>query len=74
MSLCDIEIDDKVIIKSVESSKNIKRRLLDMGLIEGTCVECVLKSMFNDPKAYLVRGTIISIRNEDSKYIMVEKI
>lgn len=74
MSLSDINVGDKVIIKKVIASENIKRRLLDIGLIEGTKVECVLKSFFNDPIAYLIRGAVIAIRKDDSKNIMVELI
>ena len=74
MSLSDIKVGDKVIIKKVDANDNIKRRLLDIGLIEGTKVECVLKSFFNDPLAYLIRGTIIAIRKEDSNKILVDLI
>lgn len=74
MSLCDIQVGDKAIIKQVNTSENIKRRLLDIGLIEGTCVECLFKSIFKDPLAYLIRGAVIAIRKEDSKDILVELI
>jgi len=74
MSLSDINVGDKVIIKKINSKENIKRRLLDIGLIEGTQVECVLKSIFKDPLAYLIRGAVIAIRKEDSKDILVELI
>lgn len=74
MSLSDIKVGDKVIIKKVNANDNIKRRLLDIGLIEGTKVECILKSFFNDPLAYLIRGTIIAIRKEDSDKILVDLV
>jgi len=74
MSLSDIKVGDKVVIKQVNAKENIKRRLLDIGLIEGTKVECVLKSIFKDPVAYFVRGTVIAIRKEDSKDILVDMI
>jgi len=51
----------------------IRRRLLDMGLIEGTKVKCVLKSPAGDPKAYLIRGAVIALRNEDTKNIYISK-
>lgn len=74
MSLSDINVGDKVIIKQINANEDIKRRLLDIGLIEGTSVECVLKSMCNDPLAYLIRGAVIAIRKNDSKNIMVELV
>lgn len=48
------------------------RRLMDMGLIEGTWVECVGVSPFGDPLAFLVKGAVIALRNEDSRWIPVE--
>ena len=72
MYLCDMKIGEKGIIKKIEANENIKRRLLDIGLINGTEVVCVLKSPFKDPTAYLIRGAIIAIRKEDCDKIEVE--
>lgn len=72
MFLSNMSIGDKAIIKKITADPNIKRRLLDLGLIEGTEVECILKSPFNDPLAYLIRGTVIAIRKDDSRKIEVE--
>lgn len=74
MYLCDMKIGNKAIVKKIVANDNIKRRLLDIGLIEGTNVECVLKSPFNDPTAYLIRGAIIAIRKEDCNKIEVDII
>ncbi len=72
MFLSDMKVGTKAVIKKMNANENIKRRLLDLGLIEGTCVECVLKSPFNDPSAYMIRGAIIAIRKEDSQNIEVD--
>ncbi len=72
MFLCDMKLGNKGIVKKVKANDNIIKRLLDIGLIEGTLVECVLKSPFNDPKAYLIRGATIAIRDDDCKEIEVD--
>jgi len=74
MSLSDIKVGQKALVTKVVANENIKRRLLDIGLIEGTYIECVLKSLFNDPLAYLIRGAVVAIRKEDSKDIQVELV
>lgn len=74
MFLSDMQIGDKGIIKKLNVNENIKRRLQDLGLIEETYIECILKSPFNDPSAYLIRGALIAIRKEDGKNIEVELI
>lgn len=52
----------------------MRRRLLDVGLVEDTKVECVGRSPGGDPSAYLIRGAVIAIRSEDSRGIMVRRV
>ena len=55
----------KVRVSRLLSSGSMRRRLLDIGLIEGTDVAC-------DPVAYLIRGAVIALRAEDASQILVE--
>lgn len=71
LSLDLLEIGKKALVVKINSSGDIKRRLLDIGLVENTFVECVLYSPFKDPKAYLIKGATIAIRNDDAKNIIV---
>lgn len=50
---------------------NIKRRLQDLGLVEGTNVRCIQKSPYGDPVAYGIRGTVIALRKEDASRVIV---
>ncbi len=54
------------------STGSMRRRLQDIGLIEGTKVECLQKSPAGDPIAYLIRGAVIALRSEDSSSVLVE--
>ena len=58
-------------IEKVECDEGIKRRLLDLGLVKGTNIVPILVSPSGDPRAFLVRGTIIAIREEDAKNIKI---
>ena len=49
----------------------IRRRLMDIGLIPGTNVVCVGKSPLGDPKAYMIRGKTVAIRNSDARKIII---
>ena len=59
-------------IDKIECDEGIKRRLLDMGLVKGTNIVPILISPSGDPRAFLVRGTIIAIRKEDTKNIKIK--
>lgn len=63
----------KVRVSRLLSSGSMRRRLLDIGLIEGTDVACLQKSPAGDPVAYLIRGAVIAIRSEDSAKILVDR-
>jgi len=64
----------KIIGISRECRGEIRRRLLDLGFVNNTLIEVDLTSPMQDPRAYLVRDTAIAIRNEQAKYILIEKI
>jgi len=51
-----------------------RRRLLDLGFVPGTTVVPDFSSPLNDPKAYLIRETIIALRNKQADLILVKKI
>ena len=73
-NLSEVKLGSSCIIKKINLEGSIKRRLLDIGLIEGTKVENVLESPFKDPTAFLIRGAVVAIRKDDSKNIMVELV
>lgn len=73
IDLAQLPLNESGIIKDVKCEGNIKRRLLDMGLVKGTKITPVLVSPSKDPRAFEVRGTIIAIRKEDAENIKVVK-
>lgn len=66
-----LEPGEYAIIEELLASGPIHRRLLDIGLIKGTKVECIGRSPCGDPAAYFIRGTVIAIRNADSRNILI---
>jgi DtxR family Mn-dependent transcriptional regulator len=64
----------KIIGISNECRGEIRRRLLDLGFVLNTTIELDLISPMNNPRSYLVRNTAIAIRNEQAKFILIEKI
>ena len=72
MSLDEIKLNKKAIIKKVECQGNIKRRLLDLGFIKGTEITPILISPSKDPRAFYIRGSTIALRKEDAKNVLVK--
>ena len=48
-----------------------RRRMLDLGLIDGTLVKSLMRSPAGDPTAYKIRGAVIALRAEDSRTVQV---
>ena len=59
-------------ISALKTDGSIRRRLLDIGLVPKTMVECIGKSPSGDPTAFLVRGAVIALRSEDCKKIYID--
>ncbi len=72
-SLQNLRPGETAAVKSLNSCGALRRRLLDMGLVEGTKVECLGISPGGDPKAFLVRGAMLAIRSGDCRDIIVNK-
>lgn len=58
-------------VVKIYSKGAIRRRLQDIGIVNGTTIKCIRKSPLGDPCAYLIYGTLIAIRNSDAKNIIV---
>ena len=71
-SLTNLNIGESAKVLKLKSMGSMRRRLQDIGLIEGTDVTCVLKSPGGDPIAYQIRGAIIALRQEDSSDVLIK--
>ena len=72
--LCDIKKGERLIIKKLETKGMLRKRLMDIGFVPETEVECVRISPFGDPKAYCVRGAVIALRKKDAASVSGVKI
>ena len=70
-SLSELSVGEIGVVDSLVCPLSIRRRFLDIGLIPGTEVFCYGRSPMGDPKAYLIRGKIMVIRDKDAKGILL---
>ena len=73
LNLSQLPLNKNGIINQIKCDEDIKRRLLDLGLVKGTNIIPVLVSPSKDPRAFFIRGSIIAIREEDAKLIEIKK-
>ncbi len=74
ITLDNLMIGDKAEVKKIKTDNSICRRFLDMGIVPGSKIECIMKSPGGDPVAYLIKGALIAIRNDDAKNILINRL
>ena len=74
MHLSDLKINDIGIIKKINSFDSEVRRLYDLGFVVGSQVSPILISPSKLIKAYLIKDSIIALRDSDAFKIEVEYV
>lgn len=69
--LNQLPIGKKASVTALMSDGAARRRILDLGVIDGTEIEPLYKSPSGNPVAYLIRGAVIALRSDISAKIMV---
>ena len=72
ISLAEVPVGKKCEVCSLTSAGSERRRMLDIGLVQGTTVEALQKSPSGNPVAYFIRGAVIALRDEDANKILVQ--
>jgi Fe2+ transport system protein FeoA len=51
-----------------------RRRLMDLGFTPGARIEPALRTFAGDPRGYRVRGTLVALRQDQSRQVLVKPI
>ena len=68
-TLDSIRPGERAVVRRLTVGGSMRRRFLDIGLVENTAVECLGRSPGGDPSAYLIRGALIALRQADAREI-----
>jgi ferrous iron transport protein A len=67
--MSDLREGEAAQVEAVTIQGSMGRRLLDLGLTEGTRVTCVQKAPSGDPTAYRIRGAVVALRKADADLV-----
>ncbi|MBE6859362.1 MAG: ferrous iron transport protein A [Ruminococcus sp.] len=72
MTLKEVKIGSKAIVKKLNGEGAIKRRIMDMGITKGVEVTVRKVAPLGDPLEISVRGYELSLRKQDADMIEVQ--
>jgi ferrous iron transport protein A len=72
--LSDLMPKDKAKVKGIIGEGNLKRKLLDMGVIPGVVFEVMKLAPLGDPIEIKVKGYNLSLRKEEARQISIEAV
>lgn len=74
LSLYDLVPGQKGLIRGIRTESHIRKRLLEMGFVSGVVVEKLKLAPLADPAEYLLKGYHVSLRKEEARDILMEKV
>ena len=69
--LHSLAVGQSAVVKRLTCAGVMRRRLMDLGLINGTRIESVQRSPSGAMAAYQIRGAVLAIRDQDAKDILI---
>lgn len=72
LTLDKIEPGTMTRIVSNKATGNVRRRIMDMGLLPGVSLEMVRRAPLGDPLEVVVKGYHLSLRKSEARFIEVE--
>jgi len=74
MTLKELAIGKSGVVLTVGGEKNLRRRLLEMGITPRTTITVKKAAPMGDPVELLLRGYVLSLRLADAEKITIEEI
>jgi len=71
ITLHNLKLGEKALIKKINSCDNVKERLHSFGLIRGVEIQLIKSSPLSCPRIYRCLNTSIAIRNKTAKLIEI---
>ncbi|MCD4690475.1 ferrous iron transport protein A [bacterium] len=74
VSLGSLSPGDAGLVVSIEGEGAFRRRLLDMGFIDGACVRVIKTAPLQDPIEYCIGGTHVTLRKTEASRVLVNPL
>ena len=72
MTLDELKIGQKCVVKSVMGEGRVRRRMFDMGITPGADIYLRKKAPFGDPIEINLRGYELTLRLAEAEFVQME--
>ncbi len=72
ISMRQMKVHQRGVVKKINASGEMGRRLREMGIVPGVVITIQGRAPLKDPVAIKVRDTVLTLRNNEADYILVE--
>jgi len=72
MTIMDLKIGDRFIVKGVDLTRETGKRLADMGFTRGAEGQVIRKALFGDPLEITILGYQVTIRKAEAAGVSVD--
>jgi len=70
----DLIPGDKAKIIKLLGKANLRKKLLDMGMVAGTTIEIIRHAPLGDPVQIKIKGYHLSLRRAEASHILIKKL
>jgi Fe2+ transport system protein FeoA len=74
MTILDLKKGQRFVVTGVELTREVGKRLADMGFTRGTEGHVVRKALFGDPLQVSILGYQVTIRKSEAAGVTVEQV
>ncbi len=70
--LSDLEPGRYGVVRDIRAEDTVRRRLMDLGIIEGARIEMIRPAPLGDPLQIKVHGALVALRKREADTLLIE--
>lgn len=74
MKLSELQVGDRAEVVAMSAAQQVRRRLMDLGLIRGTVVKVLRVAPLGDPIEIVYKGLYLTLRKVEAEGVGVRRL
>jgi len=74
ITLDEMKAGESARIGLMSTSGSMRRRMQDIGFLDGVMIKCLFRGAAGEPAAFLISGAVIALRREEMRSIFIQPL